>query len=75
VFVDGIRYQGTKQQLLLESQRTVNETVRQTLELEFVKLAARSSIRLWKAGDRALWQSQPPPKQKKRLLTSYVLVL
>jgi hypothetical protein len=64
VFVDGIRYRGTKQQLLLERQRTVNETLRQTLEPEVVKLVARSSIRLWKTGDSALWENQPPPKQK-----------
>jgi hypothetical protein len=49
-----------KQLLLLGSERTVNEAIRQTLVLKIVKLAVGSSIRLRKTTDRALWSSWPP---------------
>jgi hypothetical protein len=39
-FIDGIRERGIKQQLLLGSERTVNVALKQTLELEAVKLGA-----------------------------------
>jgi hypothetical protein len=45
------------------------------LELEVEKVTVRSSIRFWKTSDRALWRSQPPPKQKKRLPTAHTTVL
>jgi hypothetical protein len=64
-----------KQQLLLGSMRTLNETLRQILQMEITKLIVGSSIRLWKMSMRTLWRSQPPPKQKIRLLTAYMLVL
>jgi hypothetical protein len=45
-YVDGIKVQDIKQQLLLGVDRMVSEALRQTLKLEVVKLAVRSSIRL-----------------------------
>jgi hypothetical protein len=41
---NGIRDRGLKEQLHLGSKRAFNKTIRQTLALEVVKLAARSSI-------------------------------
>jgi hypothetical protein len=61
-FVDGIRERRIKWLLLLGGKRTVNEAVKQTLELEVVKLAVGSPAKLWETSDRALWRSLPPPK-------------
>jgi hypothetical protein len=47
-FFNGIRKQSTEQQLRLGTKRTVSQALWQTLELEVVKLAVGSSIRLWK---------------------------
>jgi hypothetical protein len=43
--------------------------VRQALVLEFVKIAAGSSVRIRKMSVKTLWISRPPPKRKKRLPT------
>jgi hypothetical protein len=47
VFGNDIRDWGIKQQLLLGDEKTLKQAFRQTLELEFMKLAVGSSIRLW----------------------------
>jgi hypothetical protein len=60
VFDDEVRDQGIKQQLFIGGKRTLNEALRQSLELEFIKLTARSSTKLQKT--RALWRSQLPSK-------------
>jgi hypothetical protein len=70
---NSIRHCGVKQQLLLGSKGTVNETLRQTLELKIAKLAVRSSTRLRKTSVRTLWRGWLPPKWKKRLPTAYAL--
>lgn len=49
---NGIRKR--REQIRLVNMRTLNETFRRTLELELVKLAVGSSIRLQKMSDRAL---------------------
>jgi hypothetical protein len=72
MFGDGIRGRDIQQQLLLGSKRNINEAIRQTFELDIVKPAVRSPIRLQKTSDRALWQSWHPSKQKKRLPTAYM---
>jgi hypothetical protein len=58
-----------------DRQKTLNEALRQTLELKVVKLVAVSSIRPQKMSDRALWRSWFSPKQKKRLPMAYMPVL
>jgi hypothetical protein len=68
------RDQRVKQQLLLGSKRTLSEALR-SLGPEVVKLTVGSSIVPQKTSVRTLWRSQPTPKQKKRPLTAYVLVL
>jgi hypothetical protein len=50
--------------------RTINEALRQAFELNVIKLAVGSPIRLWKNSDRALWWSWPPPKQKEEITDS-----
>jgi hypothetical protein len=45
---NGIRGRGIKQKLLLGGKRTLNDTLRQTLELEVAKLVVGCSIRLRK---------------------------
>jgi hypothetical protein len=71
-FGNDIRDQGIKQQVLLGGKRTINETFRQTLELEVLTLAVWSSFRLQKTSHRTLWKCQPSPKRKKKLLTVYM---
>jgi hypothetical protein len=44
-------------QLLVGGKKTLNEVLRQTLELEVVKLAAESPIGLQKMSDRILWRN------------------
>jgi hypothetical protein len=70
-FIDGIKDRGIKQQLPLGGEGTLNGALRQ----EVIKLTAGSSIWLKKMNDKALWRSRPLPTWKKRLQTSYVLVL
>jgi hypothetical protein len=60
-------------QLLLGGRKTLGEALRQTFKLEVIKLAVGSPIRLPKTSDRTLKRRQPLPKQKKRLLTAYVV--
>jgi hypothetical protein len=49
-----------ERQLPLGSERTLTETLRHTLEeLQIVKLAVGSSIRLWKTSDRACGGAGP----------------
>lgn len=62
---NGIRDLGVRQQLCLGGKRTLNEALGQTLQLEVVKLAVRSSITLWKTSDRALWRSWHSPKDRR----------
>jgi hypothetical protein len=62
----GIRDLGIKPQLCLGRKRTLNKTLKQTLELEIIKLILRSSVQLWKTSDRTLWRSHLPPRQKNR---------
>jgi hypothetical protein len=63
-FIKSRRERSRKRQLLLGGERILNEVLRQTLELEVVQLAVRSSTILQKTSDRALWRSQPPSKMK-----------
>jgi hypothetical protein len=58
--VEGIRDWGIIRQVLLGDEKTLHDALRQTLELEIIKLVLRSSIRLWKTSDRTLWRSQSP---------------
>jgi hypothetical protein len=51
-FSSDIGDQGIKQQLLLGGKRTLTKALRQTPELEVIKLALGYSIRLWKTSDR-----------------------
>jgi hypothetical protein len=74
-FVDGIRDWGINWQLLLKAKKTLKEALIQTLELDIVKLAVRSSIRLQKTSDRASWRNRPAPKRKMRLLAAYMPAL
>jgi hypothetical protein len=60
-FVDDIADRGLKQQPLPEGKKTLIEALRQTLELEVVKLTIRFFTRLRKTSDRALWRSRPHP--------------
>lgn len=60
-------------QLLLGRKRTLNENLRQTQELEAIKLVDTVFIRLWKTSERALWRRQPTPKQNKKPSTAYML--
>jgi hypothetical protein len=56
-----------KWQLLLGGKKTLNKDLRQTLELEVIKLAVRSPIRSCKMSDRTLLRSQtlhPTPQMK-----------
>jgi hypothetical protein len=69
-----------KWQLLLGGKKTLRKNLRQTLELEVIKLAVRSPIRLCKMSDRTLCRIQTPYptpllKWKKRLPTAYMPVL
>jgi hypothetical protein len=43
----------------------LKEAFRQTLKLEIVKLAVRSSMELQKMSNMALWRSRPPSKLNK----------
>jgi hypothetical protein len=47
-FVDGIREQSIKWQLLLGDRKTFSNASRQTLKLEVVTLTVWSSVRPWK---------------------------
>jgi hypothetical protein len=60
-----IRGRSRRQQLQLESTGNVNETFRDTLELEITKRIAGTSIRLRKMRVRTLWRAQPPSKRKR----------
>jgi hypothetical protein len=42
----------------------VTEAPKKTLELEVIKLAVRSSIRLQEMNYRTLWRSQPPSQME-----------
>jgi hypothetical protein len=42
-----------------------NEILRQTLEVEVIKLTVWSSTSLQKTGVRTLWRSQPHPNERK----------
>lgn len=64
-FIDSIRERGIRQELHLGGKRTLTKVVRMTPDLEVLKLAVESSIKLEKTGARALWRSQPLPKWKK----------
>jgi hypothetical protein len=64
-----------KNQLLLGDKNTLNEALRKTLEMEVVKLAVKSPLRLRKTSDKALWRSWLAPKRNKRLPTAYVPAL
>jgi hypothetical protein len=48
--------------LFLGGEIMVNQALRQTIELEVIRLAVMSSIRPWKMSDLALWMIWPPPK-------------
>jgi hypothetical protein len=65
-FINGIREQSIKWQLLLGGRRILSEALRQTLKLEVINLAVGSPVRLPKTSDRTLRRSQPLPKRKKR---------
>jgi hypothetical protein len=67
-FGDGLRRRHN-----MGSERTVNEALRQTLELEVVQLAVGFSTRFRKRVDRAFRRSRPSPKWKQRLQTAHVL--
>jgi hypothetical protein len=69
-FDNGIRDRGRKEQLCLGCKGPVEEAVRQALVLEFVKLAAGSSVRIRKMSVNTLWRSWPPPKRKNQLPTA-----
>jgi hypothetical protein len=58
--------------LCLGSKGDVNKALKQTIVLEVINLAARSSIRIPKMSVKALWRSWPLPKQRKRLPTAGV---
>jgi hypothetical protein len=60
-----------KRQLLLGAEKTVNETLRQALELQAIFPAARPG----KTNVRTLWRGWPSPKRKKRLPTADMLGL
>jgi hypothetical protein len=62
--VKGKRKLSIKLQLLLESKRTVNSVLQQILELEIVKLAVGSSIRLWETSDIGTLEESVPCKIK-----------
>jgi hypothetical protein len=73
---NGITNRDLKQQLFLGNKkklnkRNANETLRQTIMLEVVKLSAGSSAKIRKIRVRTFWRSRPPPKRKKRLLAAY----
>jgi hypothetical protein len=55
-FADGVEDTDIKIQLLLEGEKTVNEALRQTLELQAVFLAARPR----KTSTRTFWGSHSP---------------
>jgi hypothetical protein len=61
-FADGLGDPHIKIHLLLGGEITVNKALRQTVQLEVIRLAVMSSIRPWKMSDLALWMSWPPPK-------------
>jgi hypothetical protein len=71
-FNNGIIDRGLKQQLRLGGKGSVNETLRQTIVLKVIKLAAGSCIRIPKMSVKTLCRSRPPPKRKKRLPTAGV---
>jgi hypothetical protein len=48
----------------MRGKNTLNEALKQILELEVLKLTVGSSVRLWKASDRALWRLWIPSKTK-----------
>jgi hypothetical protein len=50
--------------------RAFYEALRKTLELEVVKLASETSVRIVKMSVKTLYRSWPPPKRKKRLLAA-----
>jgi hypothetical protein len=60
----GIRDLSIKPQLCLGRKRTLNKTLKQTLELEITKQIVRSSVRLWKTSNRTLWRSASLPNRK-----------
>jgi hypothetical protein len=63
-FSNGTRGRGLKQELRLESKRTLYEALGQTHELEVVKRVIGISIGLRKVSDRTLWRVRPLPKRK-----------
>jgi hypothetical protein len=67
---NGIRGRSRRQELRLGSQKTLHETLEQTLELEAVKLAVGISNGFRKMSDWTLWRGRPPSKLKKILLTT-----
>jgi hypothetical protein len=64
-FIDSIREQSMKQQLHLRGNKTLNEGLRQTLELQVVKLAVWSSIRLWKQVTGHCGRTGPLPNERR----------
>jgi hypothetical protein len=66
----GIKDQDLKEHLCLRKERTSGRIFRQTIELEITKLTVGTSIGLWKMNVRTLCRDQPPPKRKKRPLTT-----
>jgi hypothetical protein len=64
-----IRGRSRRQELHLGSVKTLYEASRRTFQLEVVKRAVRTPIRLWKMNVRTLWRGWPPLKQKKRRYT------
>jgi hypothetical protein len=63
-FVDSIGEWSVKWQLLMWD---INKALRQTLDVEVIKLKVGFFTRLWETSDRALWRSQPGLKWKKRV--------
>jgi hypothetical protein len=60
-FADGVEDQDIKISLLIGGEKTVNEALRQALELEAVFLAAR----LHKTSTKTLWGNRSPPNRRR----------
>jgi hypothetical protein len=60
-FTDGVEDQDIKISLLIGGEKTVNEALRQALELQAVFLAAR----LHKTSTKTLWRSRSPPTRRR----------
>jgi hypothetical protein len=68
--INEIRIQSLKKQRCLGSERISGRIFGKTIGLAIMKRIAVSSVRIRKMTARTLWSGRPPPKRKKRPLTT-----